>query len=345
MGEKLRQQVREAWEFYVEKRFSDYGLSSHTHWADFTLKEKPDPLQNPKFTLYFKTAQSTLDALENSESDMEEFFKIIRDVLSLWLDHKLGHSVTDPKIYRDFAAFWENDFFQDMQALNVKKPSILTRISEYVPECVDYIQGIIKNGYAYESNGSVYFNTTAFSCSKDHVYAKLSPWAAGNSKLLDEGEGDLAAPGIGKSNPNDFALWKASKSGEPFWDSPWGNGRPGWHIECSVMASAVLGSNMDIHSGGVDLRFPHHDNELAQSEAFYNCKQWVNYFLHAGHLHIENLKMSKSLKNFLSIKETLAHTSPAQFRLLFLMQAWDASMDYSVDSVAGAKGMQSVIQV
>lgn len=123
----------------------------------------------------------------------------------------------------------------------------------------------------------------------------------------------------GKRSPSDFALWKASKSGEPSWPSPWGPGRPGWHIECSVMASAIFGENMDIHSGGIDLAFPHHDNEMAQSEvrqelrglrrpvflkipqAYHECSAWVNYFIHTGHLHIEGLKMSKSLKNFITI--------------------------------------------
>lgn len=134
--------------------------------------------------------------------------------------------------------------------------------------------------------------------------------------------GALSA-GTGRRSAADFALWKASKPGEPSWPSPWGPGRPGWHIECSVMASAIFGDNMDIHSGGIDLAFPHHDNEMAQSEvglvfhialrsyltrprqAYHNCPAWVNYFLHTGHLHIEGLKMSKSLKNFITIDVSL----------------------------------------
>ena len=141
-------------------------------------------------------------------------------------------------------------------------------MSEYVPEIVAYCEKIIANGYAYELDGSVYFDTVKFNRAEGHDYAKLCPWSAGNVKLVQEGEGDLAAETKSKKTPSDFALWKNSKPGEPFWDSPWGKGRPGWHIECSVMASAILGENMDIHSGGVDLAFPHHDNELAQSEVF-----------------------------------------------------------------------------
>merc|ERR1719238_482360 len=149
---------------------------------------------------------------------------------------------------------------------------------------------------------------------------------------MAEGEGALSAAKAGeKKSPNDFALWKFSKPGEPAWPSPWGPGRPGWHIECSVMASEVLGENMDIHAGGCDLKFPHHDNELAQAEAYWGHHQWVNYFLHCGHLHIKGLKMSKSLKNFITIRQALddLKVSPRQMRLLFLANPWEKSMNFS----------------
>ena len=156
--------------------------------------------------------------------------------------------------------------------------------------------------YAYESNRSVYFDVKQFDSSPCHHYAKLVPEAFGDANALAEGEGDLSADGSEKRSPNDFALWKASKPGEPAWPSPWGEGRPGWHIECSVMASAILGASMDIHSGGYDLKFPHHDNELAQAEAYYDNDVWIRYFLHWGHLTIAGCKMSKSLKNFITIQ-------------------------------------------
>merc|ERR1719259_1200249 len=180
----------------------------------------------------------------------------------------------------------------------------LTRVSEYVPEIVAYIEELIKKGYAYEAGGSVYFSVAKFDSCCDHHYAKLVPEAFGDQKAVEEAEGDLST-GTEKQSGNDFALWKNSKPGEPSWDSPWGKGRPGWHIECSVMASAILGESIDIHTGGVDLKFPHHDNELAQAEAYFDNEHWIRYFLHSGHLTIAGCKMSKSLKNFITIQEVL----------------------------------------
>ncbi|KAJ1978597.1 cysteinyl-tRNA synthetase [Dimargaris verticillata] len=251
-----------------------------------------------------------------------------RDVLAPWLDALRGDQVKDPKVFRDLAAHWEGEYFKDMDALNVERPDMVTRVSEYVPEIVAYIQRIIDNGFAYEAEGSVYFDTRAFDSHPDHFYAKLEPWSAGDTKLLEEGEGSLGSKLTGKKSPSDFALWKRSKPGEPVWNSPWGQGRPGWHIECSVMASEVLGSQLDIHSGGIDLAFPHHDNELAQAEAYHRCPQWVNYFWHPGHLHIEGAKMSKSLKNFITIQEALQDYTARQIRFNFLQQQWDSPMDF-----------------
>ncbi|KAH1026375.1 hypothetical protein HUJ05_000049 [Dendroctonus ponderosae] len=136
-----------------------------------------------------------------------------------------------------------------------------------------------------------------------------------------------------KRSPNDFALWKKSKPGEPSWQSPWSLGRPGWHIECSAMASAICGPYLDIHTGGVDLKFPHHDNEIAQSEAHFGNPEWVKYFLHSGHLTIAGCKMSKSLKNFVSIQEALSKYSARQLRFAFLLHSWRDTLDYSQNTM------------
>jgi cysteinyl-tRNA synthetase len=256
--------------------------------------------------------------------------------------------------------FYEKMFWRDLKSLNCRPPSIIVRVTEFVPEIVQFIQKIMDNGFAYESDGSVYFDVDAFRNARGKdgkvvtgnseneekffkfVYGKLEPWSVEDSEKLKEGEGESQTDTekkITKRSPRDFALWKKSVPGEPSWDSPWSKGRPGWHIECSAMATYAFqnASSIDIHCGGVDLRFPHHDNELAQSEAHFCCKQWVNYFLHAGHLSIEGLTMSKSKKNFLTIADQLENVYNArQVRLLFLMHKYNDPMDYSASTMKAA---------
>jgi len=237
---------------------------------------------------------------------------------------------------------FELDFHRDMEHLGVAPPDVLTRVTEYMEEIVAYIQQIIDKGLAYASNGSVYFHVTAFEQSDGMHYCKLAPEQIHNAALLAEGEGKLAQEfGSDKKSSRDFALWKKSKDGEPSWVSPWGLGRPGWHIECSVMATDILEKlsgdcRMDIHSGGVDLKFPHHDNEMAQAEAHSGCSQWVNYFVHAGHLHIQGFKMSKSLKNFITIQQALEHNTARQIRLCFLLHKYNSPMDYGDNTMSHA---------
>lgn len=283
-----------------------------------------------------KSSASRLKHLQTSNSDsdsmksaLKELLDDASDPLSTWLDTKFGSNITEQRIFAKLTQHWENEFHNDMKALNILPVDCLTRITEYIPECATFIQKIIENGYAYEANGSVYFDTIKFGSSGKHAYARLVPEAVGDMEALAEGEGELSQSTGDKKSERDFALWKASKPGEPAWDSPWGKGRPGWHVECSVMASAILGNSIDIHTGGVDLKFPHHDNELAQSEAHYGVSQWIHYFLHAGHLTIEGCKMSKSLKNFITIKEALKRNSSRQIRFAFLLHAWNATLDYS----------------
>ncbi|RDX40694.1 cysteinyl-tRNA synthetase [Lentinus brumalis] len=321
----------EAWPALVE-RFGDRA------WRQANLQ------RDEKFEMHFNAANATLNAIRHAEQQLQAsqtgaelahtLIDASKDVLALALDKQFGSTVSDHTIFRSLAAFWEGEFFRDMRRLRVRDPDTLTRVTEYVPEIVSFVEGIIKNGYGYEVDGSVYFDTRAFDRAEDHSYAKLEPWNKGNLELLEDGEGALSVT-TGRRSPADFALWKASKPGEPSWPSPWGPGRPGWHIECSVMASAIFGDNMDIHSGGIDLAFPHHDNEMAQSEAYHNCRAWVNYFIHTGHLHIEGLKMSKSLKNFITIDEILQKYTARQLRLAFLTQLWNSKVDFSESLMTG----------
>ncbi|KAF8349126.1 tRNA synthetases class I (C) catalytic domain-containing protein [Amanita rubescens] len=353
----LVSQVEEAWLNYLKERVSR-GLPPDMCsqvWSEETWSTLDKLVQDvdwkraclsreEKFDMYFSATKRSFVALQlakrrlgGGECGLDAAYELVedsKDVLTRFLDSQYKSTVTDPSISRQLAAYWEQKFFQDMDRLKVRRPDVVTRVTEYVPEIVAFVEGIMKNGYAYEAEGSVYFDTLTFDKTEIHHYAKLEPWSKGNRELLEEGEGALATK-AGRRSPSDFALWKASKPGEPSWPSPWGPGRPGWHIECSVMASAILGSNLDIHSGGIDLAFPHHDNEMAQSEAYHECESWVNYFLHTGHLHIEGLKMSKSLKNFITIDETLQRYSARQLRLAFLTQTWNAKVDFSESLMTG----------
>ncbi|GAA5866886.1 hypothetical protein JCM8547_003907 [Rhodosporidiobolus lusitaniae] len=371
------QEVMAAWTAYFFKTLSsslaappassDYA-AAQIGWVEVQQFAK-DPkwveeqkVKNEKFSMYLTSVQGGYEALIKAQDqeksgkvgveEAKELVEANRDAVGLWLDKQLGASVTDPAVFRDLAAFWEESFFNSMSALHVERPTTLTRVSEYIPEIVSFVEGIVKRGFAYEGGGSVWFDTVNFEGAKGeegegdeewkHTYAKLQPWSKGNRELLEDGEGSLTSS-AGKRSAADFALWKSSKPGEPAWPSTWGPGRPGWHIECSVMASAVLGDNMDVHSGGVDLAFPHHDNEIAQSEAFHNCRQWVNYFLHTGHLHIEGLKMSKSLKNFITIDDALKTHSARQLRFAFLMQNWSARLDFKESSMQEVRNSEGVL--
>lgn len=308
------------------------------------LKSEMDPDKQVMMQNTLSDGETTLAELQNNENGiqddkLESLLEGARDPLSSWLDNKLGSSVTDHGIFSSLSRHWEEDYHKDMAALNVLPPDVLTRVSEYVPEVIAYVQKIVDNGYGYESNGSVYFDVSKFSKSPCHRYAKLVPEAVGDSLALAEGEGVLSKANEQlkeKKSRNDFVLWKASKIGEPSWESPWGLGRPGWHIECSVMACDVLGERADIHTGGVDLKFPHHDNEIAQAEAHYGHNQWISYFLHSGHLTIEGCKMSKSLKNFITIKAALEQYTWRQLRLAFLLHSWGSTLDFSTQTMLEA---------
>ncbi|XP_078034083.1 cysteine--tRNA ligase-like protein, mitochondrial isoform X2 [Augochlora pura] len=214
--------------------------------------------------------------------------------------------------FEDVSRHYEKEFMEDMQKLNVAKPNLYCRVTNFIPEIINFVDNIVQKGDAYVGkDGSVYFDVN-----KHNIYGKLSPPAA-----------DSDHPN--KKSALDFTLWKAAKEGEPFWESPWGDGRPGWHIECSTIASTVFGNSIDIHSGAIDLVFPHHENEEAQSCSYHNVDQWVNYWLHCGHLLLKDVKMSKSLQNTISIRELLKNYTANQFRMLCLLSNYNNDIQFS----------------
>ncbi|XP_036156296.1 probable cysteine--tRNA ligase, mitochondrial isoform X1 [Myotis myotis] len=244
------------------------------------------------------------------------------------VDDKIIKRANEMKISpASLANLYEEDFKQDMAALKVLPPTVYLRVTENIPQIISFIEGIIANGHAYSTaRGNVYFDLQ----SRGDKYGKLVGVAPG--PVAEPGDSD-------KRHASDFALWKAAKPQEIFWPSPWGNGRPGWHIECSTISSLVFGSQLDIHSGGIDLAFPHHENEIAQCEVFHQCQQWGNYFLHSGHLHVKGKeeKMSKSLKNYITVKDFLKTFSPDVFRLFCLRSRYRSAVDYSDNTMQEAQ--------
>lgn len=317
-------------------------LTSYMDLLDISILATSKP-KLPMYVAALTKAHGVVFNKDPNSVPLTEFLAAIEDVAVPSLDKLYGHTVVDPEIFKKLPAFWEDKFNKDMERLNVLPPSVTTRVSEYIPEIVAFVDTIVSNGFAYATDdGSVYFDTVKFENHPDHDYAKLQPWNKGSLELIEEGEGSLTSQ-ILKKTPSDFALWKASKPGEPAWESKWGPGRPGWHIECSVMASDILGGTIDIHSGGIDLCFPHHDNELAQSEAYFENKQWINYFMHNGHLHIQGQKMSKSLKNFITIEEALEQYSARQLRLVFAFGFWDKPIDFKDSLVKEVQSYESTL--
>ncbi len=216
-------------------------------------------------------------------------------------------------------------FYEDMDALGVKRADIEPRATQHMTEIIALIERLIGKGYAYESGGDVYFSVRKFP-----DYGKLS-----GRDLEQLMAGARIMPGEKKVDPLDFTLWKGAKPGEPSWKSPWGKGRPGWHIECSAMSMKYLGETFDIHGGGLDLAFPHHENEIAQSEAATG-KQFVRYWVHNGFVTIKGEKMSKSLGNFITIKDILSHYHPEALRLFLLSKHYRSPLDYSAESLREA---------
>jgi cysteinyl-tRNA synthetase len=251
------------------------------------------------------------------------FVQNITDVDDKIINKANEEGVTPEALATDYREAFE----RDMAALGVEPPDIAPRATDHIEEMLEVIKCLVDKGFAYESEGDVYFEVDKF-----EGYGKLS------GRALDEQQ---HTPGLGaeadrKRGPWDFALWKAAKPGEPSWDSPWGPGRPGWHIECSTMSMKYLGEGFDIHGGGLDLVFPHHENEIAQAEACSGT-QFVRYWMHSGMLNIDLEKMSKSLGNIKSLREVLAEHDAQTVRLLMLGTHYRSPLNFSDDSLDDAK--------
>jgi cysteinyl-tRNA synthetase len=269
---------------------------------------------------------------------------LVFDVIYRYLRYK-GYEVTyvrnftdvDDKIIKraqeedvgteEIATRYIEEFYADMGALGLKEPTIEPKATEHIPEMIALVQQLIEKGHAYQSGGDVYYAVESFP-----GYGKLS------KRTLDEMQaGARVEVDERKRNPLDFALWKAAKPGEPSWESPWGQGRPGWHIECSAMSQKYLGDTLDIHGGGKDLIFPHHENEIAQAEGATG-RPFVRYWLHNGFVNIEKEKMSKSLGNFLTIKEILKEHHSEVVRLFLLSRHYRSPIDFSSQGMEEARG-------
>ncbi|KAK3658793.1 cysteinyl-tRNA synthetase [Elasticomyces elasticus] len=363
----IRDTTTKAFHAYIEKNLPLVAHDTTPHdWSHLANKAyghvlKGQSLANDgsqpgdkeaKVKMHLRTAGSAAEVLLGSDPSMQNITAKGSGVLLPYIDSLRKHTVTgkDHDIFTILTKRYEQRFFDDMAALNVRSPDQVTRVTEYGPQIVDFVKQIEQNGFAYENEGSVYYDTTSWE-STGGVYARLEPWNRNDKELQQDGEGSLSTKKTGfKKSGADFALWKASKEGEPSWESPWGVGRPGWHIECSAMASDVLGKQFDIHSGGIDLAFPHHDNELAQSEAYWSksgkeSKQWVNYFLHMGHLSIQGSKMSKSLKNFTTIREAIAKGdwTPRGLRIVFLLGAWRDGLEITGEVIKAGRAWEDKV--
>ncbi|MGF2614127.1 cysteine--tRNA ligase [Rossellomorea vietnamensis] len=234
--------------------------------------------------------------------------------------NELGEDV--PAVAERFIAAYH----EDTEALGCQRADVHPRVTENMDIIIDFILALIEKGYAYESQGDVYYRTRKFD-----GYGKLSHQSIDDLKV-----GARIEAGDKKEDPLDFVLWKAAKEGEIFWESPWGQGRPGWHIECSAMAKKYLGETIDIHAGGQDLAFPHHENEIAQSEALNN-KTFARYWMHNGYINIDNEKMSKSLGNFVLVHDIIKEQDPQVLRFFMLSVHYRHPINYNLELLENAK--------
>lgn len=228
--------------------------------------------------------------------------------------------------YEEISEKYIKEFWTDADGLNFKHATVHPKATENIDEIIDIIKTLVDKGYAYEAGGDVYFRTLKF-----NEYGKLS-----HQPIEDLESGARIAIGEVKEDPLDFALWKGAKPGEPYWDSPWGKGRPGWHIECSAMNRKYLGNTIDIHCGGKDLVFPHHENEIAQSECANGCT-FARYWMHNGYINVDNVKMSKSLGNFKTVREIADVYGYEVIRYFLISAHYRSPINYNIDIIEQCK--------
>lgn len=232
---------------------------------------------------------------------------------------------------QEVARKYEAEFIKDCEGLNVLTPTVRPRATEHIQQILSIVADLIESGHAYVAkNGDVYFRVKSDQDYGKLCHLNLEDLESGNRELRHQMDDDL------KEDPADFAIWKAAKPGEPYWDSPYGKGRPGWHIECSAMARTHLGNTIDIHAGGEDLIFPHHENEIAQSECANGCT-FANYWMHNGFLNIDNVKMSKSAGNFFTVREIADKFGYEPIRYFMLTAGYRMPLNYTIDLIESCK--------
>ena len=252
------------------------------------------------------------------------FVQNFTDIDDKLINKANAEGITVPEV----AERYIGEFWTDAKGLNVKEATYHPRATENIEQIQNIISSLIENGYAYESQGDVYYRAKKF-----EGYGKLSHQPLED---LEAGASERLNVDTAKEDQMDFCLWKGAKPGEPYWESPWGKGRPGWHIECSAMAGRYLGKTIDIHCGGLDLIFPHHENEIAQSEAANGC-EFAHYWMHNGFINVDNHKMSKSLNNFFTVRDVAEKFGYEPIRYFLISSQYRSPINYSVEIIEQAK--------
>ncbi len=253
------------------------------------------------------------------------FVQNFTDIDDKLINKANAEGITVPEV----AERYIEEFWTDAKGLNVREATVHPRATDNIAEIQAIISSLIEKGYAYAAGGDVYYRAKKFQEYGKLSHQPLEDLAEGASNRVDTGA-DI------KEDPMDFCLWKGAKEGEPFWESPWGKGRPGWHIECSAMAGRYLGKTIDIHCGGLDLIFPHHENEIAQSEAAHGC-DFAHYWMHNGFINVDNHKMSKSLNNFFTVRDVAEKYGYEPIRYFLISSQYRSPINYSVDIIEQAK--------